>query len=116
MLQISLRTLSTLQEAQERGFFERLSKLLRGTIPSLKDEPEDALHNQLHSLAMQARDFGLSSERAIGIYAVTAALLGTDFSIRFPGAQSILLGQENGDRKAELLEFLTLHLFKTLGR
>jgi len=116
MFEISPKAFAAFEGKAESEFIERLGHVLRTAVPSLQSEPQPAFFAQLRLLVEQARSFGLCSERAVGGFAITAALLGVDFVDRFPGARQILLGSETGDRKAELLEAFTLNLFEILER
>jgi hypothetical protein len=115
MLKISLETFKTYQQALDADFIFRLSNVLRSAVPSLCDQAPDVLNAQVRLVVDEARGYGLSSERAVGVFAVTAALLGLEFVDQFDGAREILLGPGHGDRKAELLEAFTLHLLEVIG-
>lgn len=116
MLSISPNTFAVFEGEAEIRFLEKLANVMREAVPSLRTEPTATFNPQLRLLVEQARSHGLTSERAIGNYAVTAGLLGVDFADRFPGARQILDGFGKEARKSELLEAFTINLLSTLGR
>lgn len=113
---ISPETFAAFESEAEIAFVTKLSTVLRDAVPSLADEPEPAFGATVRLLIEQARGYGLVSETDIGVFAVTAGVLGLDFVDQFPGAREILEGREPPERKADLLEGFTRNLIETLER
>lgn len=114
MQDISNQAFAAFERESQANFITKACLALRSAIPSLADEPEPAFRQHVVSLVGQARGYGLKSNEEIAIYLTTAGLMGVDFVDRFRGARDILEGRENGGRKAELLESLTLAILEAL--
>lgn len=116
MLKITPESLAALTAVEERAFVQRLTTMLRVAVPALADEPAAAMAAQVQLQIEAARDYGMTSERAVATYVMTAAQLGVDFPDQFGGARDILLSRSDGDRKADRLEAFTLRLFDALAQ
>lgn len=114
MFDISADTFSKLSDIQLTGFIERLAEYLLDAVPTLRDVPRGEFLLQLRYLAEQAQNFGMRSEQAIAIYAVTAGQLGFDFVEKFPGARQIVEANLPEGEKSDLLQAFTLNLLEIL--
>jgi hypothetical protein len=113
---ISPDAFAAFESEAEVAFVAKLAGVLRDAVPALASEPEPAFSATVRLLIDQARGYGLASEQEIGVFAVTAGVLGLDFVDRFAGARQILEGREPPARKADLLEAFTRNLIDTLER
>lgn len=116
MLKITPESLAQLTAVEERAFLRRLTAMLREAVPALAHEPPAAMDAQVQLQVEAARGYGMTSERAVATYVMTAAQLGIDFPDRFGGARDILTAATSGDRKADRLEAFTLRLFDALAQ
>ena len=116
MLKITPESLAALTAVEERAFVRRLAAMLRDAVPALANEPAAAMEAQVQLQIEAARSYGMTSERAVATYAMTAAQLGVDFPDQFGGARDILTASTSGDRKADRLEAFTLRLFDALAQ
>ena len=115
MLKITPDTFAAFTAIEERAFIARLTAFLRDAVPALAGEPPAAMDAQVRLQIEAARNYGMTSERAVAAYVLTAAQLGPDFPDRFAAARDILLTPMVGDRKAEQLEAFTVRLFEALA-
>jgi len=113
---ISPDAFAAFESEAETAFTAKLNGVLREAVPSLAHEPEPAFSATVRLLIEQARSYGMISEQEIGVFGVTAGLLGLDFVDHFPGARQILEGREPPAVKADLLEAFTRNLIETLER
>lgn len=107
---------SAYENEADAAFIAKLAEAVREAVPSLADEPEPAFSAQIRLLVQEARSFNLMSEQAIGVFVVTAGLLGVNFVEEHSAAKEILEGNETEEKKAELLQALTLMLFEALDQ
>jgi hypothetical protein len=114
MLNISPTVFGRLVEDADRAFILKLIGFLRENVPELGSEPLNEMVNQIDQLMNQARIYGLTSEKHIASFTLTAAQLGLDFVGKFPGAHEILNLPVPPDDKVELLEAFTLNLLEIL--
>lgn len=98
----------------EARFVAKLARVVRDAVPEVANEPEPAFSAQIRLLIDEARSFGLRAEQSIGVFAVTAGMLGTNFVDEHAGAKEILTSNETEFRKADLLEAWTIQLFRAL--
>jgi len=105
---------SKFESEVDSKFIDKLGRVVREAVPSLSQEPEPAFSAQIRLLVQEARSYNLLGEQAIGVFVVTAGLLGVNFVEEHPTAQKILNGNETESKKAELMEAFTLMLLEAL--
>lgn len=115
MFEISDQTFSTFERAEEEKFVGRMAAFLREKLPYMADEPDEELRGEIRKLKKQANSYGLTTERTVATYVLTAAHLGLDFVDKFDGARKILFRAAGEQRKADLLEAYTLDILEKLA-
>ena len=114
MLTLSPETFQRMSAVEEQRFVERIVDFLRQNVPQMAGEPQDSMVAQVRVLKAEAATYDMTSEQAVAVYALTAALIGADFSERFGGARKILFSANDQDKKAQLLEGFTVTLLQKL--
>ena len=85
-------------------------------VPSLQSNPPNEHKCAVEQVVAMARHFGLRSEADIARYALSAALLGTNFFETMGGVREILEMNEPAEYRAKLLEYFTREMFDILGQ
>ncbi len=115
MIQVSSQALDAFAARAEGDYVVRLAKFLQGAVPALAAETPSALIAETHRQVEKARHYGITSERGVASFAITAANLGAEFDIEFPAATACLNAWDIGEAaKVEWLESWTLQLFDEL--
>lgn len=114
ILSVSEQQLDVIAREQ---FLDRVATLLAHTEPGAAGVLSSADGRRvLREQYARAQAHGLCSELEIGIYLVTAWLLGTDFDTRFPAMAEILAAPGlSAARKAEAIERVATAYLETLA-
>lgn len=115
MFKISTQAYGQFADTAEATYIRKLAGFLRANVADMATEPDHTLLPQVAHVVRQARDFGFSSEQDVATFALTAALLGPDFTTNFAGAREILEMKAPPARRAQLLQDFTRELFAVLA-
>ena len=116
MFEISSVALAALGRQSDRDFVVKLARFLHENVPALSSEAPADLVAAVSALTERARGYGLTTERSIAVFALTAAYLGLDFDTAFPPATAVLSAQDMTEAaKARWLEDWTTQLFEELA-
>ncbi|MEO1220831.1 MAG: hypothetical protein AAFY42_05700 [Pseudomonadota bacterium] len=116
MQEINPALFSAFANDQERAFAYKLADVVKQAVPDLASQPDDAFLAQIRLLIEEARSYGLFAERTIGVFAITAGLLGLNFVEDHPAAKDILTSHDSEFDKASMLEEFTVQLFRALDQ
>lgn len=115
MFKIRKEQMDAQHKAVRESFEDRLIEFLCGEFPEAKEAPPEKLRLAVREQIDHALGYGLSEERYVAVYLVTAWLLGQKFDTEFPAAQEILTSKmRSSAMKAEDLQKLTERLFVAL--
>ncbi len=111
---ISDRQLTAFREDAERRYISSVASFLQSNVPEAAQDKPEALTAFVSSMVGKAREYGLSSQHDVAVYATTAYLLGENFENQFQNhfdaAHRILSSSLPGPDKAEWLEHAALSL------
>jgi hypothetical protein len=116
MQKINPELFSAFENDQERAFAHKLADVVKEAVPDLASQPDDAFLAQIRLLIEEARSFGLFAERTIGVFAITAGLLGLSFVEDHPAVKDILTSHNSEFEKARMLEEFAVQLFRALDQ
>lgn len=89
----------------EKYFATRFRALIYDTFPEANAIPPGSMDRVIIQQAHRAASYGLTSERPVGIYVLTAWLLGCDFDQQFPELGATLNQYDVGEiEKSHCLE------------
>lgn len=114
MFRISDQAFGQFSQVSEIEFVEKLAEFLKANVPGMADLAGSSNLLMTSQVVQEARLHGFKLEPDIARFAVCAALLGTDFTQRFPGAAEILHMNAEPAYRARLLEYFVREMFETL--
>jgi hypothetical protein len=116
VFEIGPEALRALHSQSEHDFAVKLARTLHDTVPELASETPGSLVATVKTLVARARTYGLTTERSIAVYALTAAYVGIDFDTAFDPASAVLSARDmSEDQKTMWLEDWTTQLFEELA-
>ena len=114
-MQITKEQMEVFSKEGLKEFEERIGDFIQTEFPDGEDIPREELMSAIHEQVVNARSYGLETERQIANYATTAWLLGQQFDTEFPAAKDVLTSLEySSEDKSEWLAQWTESMFTTL--
>jgi hypothetical protein len=115
MFTIKDQQMNSLSEQREDIFIQKLINEVYKNIEEATLVSEDELKRKLKIQMLNAKYYGLTTEKNIGIYMFTAFVLGADFDQQIPAVGQILVNKQlDENTKAGALEQFTTILLETL--
>lgn len=103
------------QVDQLAPFRRRMRDLLRRHFPETREVPARQVDAAISRQTKEGRSYHLVTERQLGIYVLTAFLLGEDFDTKFPAAKAVLASDMEPDAKVDWVEAWSKEMFDTLA-
>jgi hypothetical protein len=115
MFTINDQQMNSLTLQREDLFIQKLIKEVYSGIEEATLVSEEELKKTLKTQMSNAKYYGMTTEKNIGIYMFTAFALGADFDQYIPAVAQILVNKQlDENTKAGALEQFTTILFETL--
>ena len=108
-------------DAQERArissFALRVAQFVHEQFEESRATPLNRLSREIEPIMLRARSHGMTTERNVASFVLTAAHLGSDFDTAVDPARHILQDRElSEDQKADRLEHLAIAVVHHLNR